>query len=267
MRVNKTEKKVTKLMNRFLDSWVVERTLFDYVNMGSCACCAFSQAIKQDHAALCSDWETDDARKEKKSLWPLDMQEDVWAERVKFRRLLKEGLPTYQDRNRGKDRFFEWLARDDVNRVAIFQMPIEHLKEFIQNNFRHSYQVVLTSVMHQTSNYNATGYCNDGATDAEIAFEECLFTKHGAFVLEPELYDTEEGRECLFQRFEELGGAHLMEKRDEDKKAGALGTDAAEESRDVQSFRADRRLLRIVICRYYADMAWKKYQKSLVNSS
>lgn len=254
-------------MNRFLDSWVVERTLFDYVNMGSCACCAFSQALKQDHAAMCSDWETDDATKERKSLWPEEMQEDVWGERVKFRRLLKETLPTYQARNAESDKFFAWLGGPGVNRAAIFQMPVEDLKEYIHNNFRHAYQVVLSSVMQQTASYSATGYSNDGATDAEVAFEECLFTKQGAFVLEPELYDTEEGRECLFERLHELGGARLMENRDDEQKASALGTDAAAESKDVQSFRADRRLLRIVICRYFADVAWRKYQKAVATAA
>ena len=79
-------------MYRFLDSWVVERTLFEFVNSGGCACCGFQHGGNSaDFQALCSDWETDDGKKEKKTPWPDFMQDEVWSERVKFRRALKAG--------------------------------------------------------------------------------------------------------------------------------------------------------------------------------
>src|SRR4051794_4229335 len=123
-------------MFRFLDSWVVERTLFEFVNQGGCACCSFSQSLRQDQlASMCSDWETDDQKKEKKSLWPQQMSEDVWAERVKYRRVLKEGLPQYRERfvnGSEAEAFFAWLIKADIAvKKQIFQMPMEQLQEYI----------------------------------------------------------------------------------------------------------------------------------------
>ena len=41
--------------------------------------------------------ETDDGRKEKLSPWPTFMHSEVWADRVKFRKRLKEGMAIYKD--------------------------------------------------------------------------------------------------------------------------------------------------------------------------
>jgi len=254
-------------MFRFLDSWVVEKTLFEFVSQGSCSCCSFSQALRQEQlAALCSDWETDDQKKEKKSLWPQAMQDDVWGERVKYRRLLKEGLSTYRERfveGPDAEKFYDWLnGLDAANKKQIFQMPFEQLNDFFTTNFKHAYQVVLQAVVQQVVNYVDTGYSNDGATVSEVTFEECLYSDRGAIVIEADFYLTDEGIDILFDRFRELGGDHLLPKRDEDRRAAAEHADAAEESKDTQSFRADRRLIRVTIARYFADVAWRKFQRA-----
>lgn len=259
-------------MFRFLDSWVVEKTLFEFVSQGSCSCCSFSQTLRQEQlASMCSDWETDDQKKEKKSLWPQAMQEEVWAERVKYRRTLKEGLPTYRERFvTGPDatKFFDWLYDlDEASKKQIFQMPIEQMTEYFHTNFKHAYQVVLGAVLQQVTSYVDTGYSNDGATVAEVTFEECVYTDRGAIVIEPDFYLTDEGIDLLFERFRELGGDHLLPKRDEDRRAAADHADAAEESKDSQSFRADRRLIRVSIARYYADVAWRKFQRTQASSA
>jgi hypothetical protein len=254
-------------MFRFLDSWVVEKTLFEFVNQGSCSCCSFSQSLKQEQlASLCSDWETDDQKKEKKSLWPQGMQEDVWAERVKYRRMLKEALPTYRERfvdGPDTEKFFDWLyALDTASKKQIFQMPTEQMSEYFTTNFKHAYQVVLSAVLQQVVNYADTGYSNDGATVAEVTFEECVYSERGAIVIETDFYETDEGIEVLIERCRELGGAHLLPKRDDERRTAAEHADAAEESKESQSFRADRRLIRVSICRYYADVAWRKFQRT-----
>jgi hypothetical protein len=254
-------------MFRFLDSWVVEKTLFEFVSQGSCSCCGFSQSLRQEQlASMCSDWETDDQKKEKKSLWPEAMQDDVWQERVRYRRVLKEGLPAYREKfvdGAEAENFFKLLKElDGQSKKQVFQMPLEQLNEYISSTFKHAYQVVLSCVLQQVINYVDTGYSDDGATLAEVTFEECLFVERGAVVLEPDFFETEEGLEILFDRFRELGGTHLLPKRDDERRQKADHADAADESRDVQSFRADRRLLRVTIARYYADVAWRKFKRS-----
>jgi len=254
-------------MFRFLDSWVVEKTLFEFVSQGSCACCAFSQSLKQEQlASMCSDWETDDQKKEKKSLWPEAMQEDVWVERVKFRRIMKEGLPMYRDRfvdGPHSEDFMIWLKElDSASKKQIFQMPLQEMHEYINNNFKHAYQVVLSTVLQQVLNFVDTGYSDDGATLSEVTFEECVFLERGAIVIEPDFYETDEGIDILVDRFKELGGNHLMPKRDDERREKAGNADAAEESKDSQSFRSDRRLIRVAIARYYADVAWRKFARA-----
>ena len=58
-----------------------------------------------DFQALCTDFETDDGKKEAKNPFPQIMQDEVWAERVKFRRTLKDSFPKYADRFKNPDNF------------------------------------------------------------------------------------------------------------------------------------------------------------------
>ena len=53
-----------KKFGRFLDSWVVDRVMFEYVNQGGCNCCGFTHAGMgmNDFMQLCSDVETDDGK-------------------------------------------------------------------------------------------------------------------------------------------------------------------------------------------------------------
>lgn len=144
----------------------------------------------------------------------------------------------------------------------IFQMPQQEIVDFFNNSFKHAYQVVLSAVAQQVVNYVDTGYSDDGATLAEVTFEECIFLDKGAIVIEPDFYGTEEGVDILIDRFKELGGDHLLPKRDDERRNKAEHADAAEDSKDSQSFRADRRLIRVTIARYYADVAWRKFARA-----
>eukprot|EP00953_Heterococcus_sp_UTEX-ZZ885_P014597 8265-Heterococcus_DN1.PRE.2 len=58
---------------RFTDAWVVDRTLFEHINQGSCSCCGTVHAMMDIAASMssCSDIETDDGKKERNSNWPL----------------------------------------------------------------------------------------------------------------------------------------------------------------------------------------------------
>jgi len=305
-------------MYRFLDSWVVERTLFEFVNQGGCACCGMTHGgmRAQDFMALCTDFETDDGRKETKSPWPDVMRDEIWSERVRFRRELKERLPAYRARfpvEAGARRraessesepepdpdpdpeskpkpptaaggagagasFWGWFRTlDAAAKRQCFQMPREELHVLVNTTFafKPSYQVVLCAVIEQLAHYDDTGYADDGATEAEVTFEECLQFERGAFVVLPEYYTTDDGQDMLFARFKELGGASLLPKRAADRIAAAndhkaaVEAAAAADDADVapdgsQSFRGDRRLVRLLIARYFADQCWRRYDRAVL---
>ena len=263
-------------MYRFLDSWVVERTLFEFVNQGGCACCGMMHGGNrvQDLMAMCTDFESDDGKKEKKSPWPDAMRDEIWSERVRFRRELRDRMSVYKERfprpprragggsdsgassggeegeeedddesqsaeealsslslneanNRTSNRpsFFDWFRSLDANaKRQCFQMPRDELLVQINTtfSFKPAYQVVLCAVLEQLTHFDETGYTNDGATEAEVTFEECLQYERGAFTLIPEFFTTDDGLDVLFARFRELAGPHLLGKRDAERIAVAL---------------------------------------------
>ena len=297
-------------MYRFLDSWVVERTLFEFVNQGGCSCCGMSHGgmRAQDLMALCTDYESGEGRKEARSPWPDVMRDEIWSERVRFRRELKERLPVYRERfphERARRRgssgssasssassgaarrapapqrepapsFCDWFrGLDAAVKRQCFQMPREELHVLVNTTyaFKPSYQVVMCAVVEQLTHFDDTGYADDGASEAEVTFEECLQLERGAFVLLPDYYLTGDGLDMLFARFQELGGPSLLPKRGADRVAAAndarAAAEAAGDDPDVapdgtQSFRSDRRLIRLAIARYFADQCWRRYDRMVL---
>ena len=231
-----------------------------------------------DFMALCSDVETDDGEKEKLSPWPKFMVEEVWADRVKFRRILKEGIPRYRSLNEEHlpELMKWWMNLDTRTRKRCFMMPKEELLMQFDNtfDFKTAYRVVLCSVVEQVQNFEATGYRADGATDGEIVLEGVLLKKKGAWTVDRDYYETKEGCEFFFAMMRQLGGDHLMPKRpqelrEESEQAKAMAenqgsdddADTNEQSQTTQTFRGDRRLVRLLIFRYFADQAWRKFQR------
>lgn len=232
-----------------------------------------------DFMALCSDVETDDGEKEKLSPWPKFMVEEVWADRVKFRRILKEGIPRYRKLNEDfLDEMMDWWVNLDTRtRKRCFMMPKEELIMQFDNtfDFKTAYRVVLCSVVEQVQHFDATGYRADGATDGEIVLEGVLMKKKGAWTVDPDYYDTEEGCQFFFDMMRQLGGDHLMPKRpqelrEESEQAKAMAENQAgsdeegdvnEQTQTTQTFRGDRRLVRLLIFRYFADQAWRKFER------
>lgn len=98
-------------MPRFTDNWVVDRTMFDYVNGGSCACCGFSHLFNPGGLKglidSMSDLETDSAARElnaaRTSPWPPDMRDQIWSDRLLLRYRMKKDMGGYK-------RFFEEVA-------------------------------------------------------------------------------------------------------------------------------------------------------------
>lgn len=85
----------------------------------------------------------------------------------------------------------------------------------------------------------------------------------------------------LFERFKELGGwvvtlmsenaantkkkkknrLHLLPRRTKERKDKVKEEEDEKSDNVTQSFRSDRRLVRLLIARYYADVAWRKFKR------
>ncbi|CAM9722724.1 unnamed protein product, partial [Phaeothamnion confervicola] len=140
---------------RFTDEWVVDRTLFEHVNQGSCSCCGSVHAI-MDVAALmatCSDIETDDGRADQRSPWPPFLRGEVWSERVKLRRTMKADMPVYKAfwDEHGRE-FRQWWEDQGLqDRSRLLSMPVEEVSVQLSTRYdvRGAYSVVLCAANEQ----------------------------------------------------------------------------------------------------------------------
>ena len=91
-------------MPRFTDSWVIDSSMFSYIQGGSCACCGFAHLFNpggiEGLINSMSDLETDAAKNEfnaaKASPWPEDMRDQIWSDRLLLRWRLKKEMAGYR---------------------------------------------------------------------------------------------------------------------------------------------------------------------------
>lgn len=266
-------------MPRFSDEWVIDRVLFDYVAGGSCACCGFQHFMPNGTADLIgavSDLETDEARAEVAALphhpWPADLRDQVWADRVKLRQKLKRGMAAYAAfwREHGAA-FTEW-SRGNANLVQrLMQLPRSEILEVVRQNYgiHSAYGVVLCAVLEQVAQFELTAYPTDARGDAvEVQFEEELqFGRMGGFTLK--LVDAASGElndnvlMVWFERMKSLGGPKLLDrgpsKGSENDDGDADEPVAAAIVTAGPSFLSDRRILRLLIARYWSDALMKRF--------
>jgi len=272
-------------MPRFSDQWLIDRTVFDYVQGGSCACCSFSflpngtQGLIEDLSEL----ETDAAKAEVSALdrlpWPNDMKDQVWMERVRLRQYCKRSLQSKVAlfwKTHG-DVYTDWLQNQvsptDLKRW--FQLPRSEIVEGLKLEGYHmsaAFGTVLCSVTEQVAHFHVTGYPTDGRGEAEVGFEENLiYDRRGGFTLKH--IDSVETKEKWLQRHRTLGGPKLLERNakvpvnDNEDSDDEGGEDDAEDtpeasSNTVPSFRSDRRILRWLIARHFADVLQRAFFKS-----
>jgi len=120
-------------MPRFSDDWVVDRTMFEFVSGGSCACCGMNHLFLPDGLKglidSISDLETDAANNElsaaQKSPWPPNMRDEVWADRVRLRHKMKKEMKVYKD-------FFEKEGRESVERWCRDEIGASGLRKMFQ---------------------------------------------------------------------------------------------------------------------------------------
>jgi hypothetical protein len=263
-------------MPRFTDDWVVDRTMFEYgTGGGNCACCSFNSTLflpngVHDMIASMSELETEAQEKEREALetspWPLQMRNEIWGNRVKLRLLLKKSMHVHREvwETHGME-FQTWITTilPPKRLKKLLQVPRAEILSLLQTNYKiHSscgYFMVLSAVMDQVANFDATDYATDGVGDVEVEFEHLLkFDKRGGFTLDHILNTdnktmNEETVQILLNRIQSLGGPKLL-----DKKHSCWN--ASDGAPVKTSFCSDRRMIRLLIARYWADALFEKFK-------
>ena len=111
--------------------------------------------------------------------------------------------------------------------------------------------------------FRETGYAHDGAIEPEVAFEQALTVKRGAFVLVPEYL---ESATCFRELLGFVGGPKLLlphsKPRAEETTSASTITITSSET-GTSGFRGDRRLIRLVVARYLVDRAIRQFEKAV----
>jgi hypothetical protein len=260
-------------MPRFTDEWVVDRTVFEFVNGGSCACCGFSHFFPNVDSMITaiSDLETDAAQAEiaAHSPWPPEMREQVWADRVRLRQKMKQEMQVYQTFwDQHSKEFSEWCLTNPKKLKQILQMPRSEVMEKMKTKYgiHSAFGIVVCTVTEQVANYSLTGYPTDAVGETETAFEESLvFDRRGGFTMKIVGKDAsinEDTLQILLNRIQSLGGPKLLE-RGASKSDEGEADDGIQEGQKGPSFRSDRRIVRLLVARHWADLLRNKYLKEV----
>ena len=223
-----------------------------------------------------SDLETDAANAEIKAVatspWPSDMREQVWSDRVRLRVKMKKEMSTHDSfwRQHGQS-FGEWFVSLEPNVLKkVFQIPRSEVVERVNTHYgiHSAFGTVLSAVTEQVAHFQDTKYPTDGRGISEIAFEQALcYDRRGGFMLR--IVDKvgtlqEDMLKIWLNRMASLGGPVLLE-RTPRKCADDVGADDAEEQIEnaaKPSFRMDRRIVRLLIARYWATALMEKYSST-----
>jgi hypothetical protein len=301
-------------MPRFTDEWVIDRVLFDYVAGGSCACCGLQHFLPNNTTAdliqCMSDLETDQAQQEVAALafhpWPVELRDQIWADRVRLRQRLKRNAHVHVDfwKSHGTA-FIDWCRRgtDNGNAECLqnhtrwLQLPRSEVMEYFREeyNIHSAFAVVLCTVLEQVAAFDLTQYPPDGRGEVELNFERILYhDRRGGFTISLLSTTTtsssssgdgrawnEEHLNIWLERMKSLGGPKLLERgppststtHNNDAKDGDAGGDADDvdgptgTSTAKSSFQSDRRIVRLLIARYWANIFQQKYLASISSGS
>lgn len=269
-------------MPRYTDEWLTDRVLFDYVSGGSCSCCGFVHFLPNGTADLITaltDLETDQANAEIKALddspWPPDLRDQVWSDRVRLRQKLKLDIASYEEFwEAHEDAFVRWCHDQDSSFWRRhFQLARNEIMEEVRQkyNIHSAFGVVLCAILEQVAFFDMTGYPKDGRGSDEIEFEKSLaFVRQGGFTLKNMVVDGTVSKEVLqvwLNRMKSLGGAKLLqrasEKADENQEdvidQGGVDDAGKVLGKSSAGFTSDRRVIRLVIARFWATSLQKKF--------
>jgi len=189
----------------------------------------------------------------------------------------------------GVDRLKRWciesLGANQLRRL--FQMPRSQVTEKLDAHYNiHSiFKTVIGCVVDQVAYFKLTKLDADGRGEVELRFEKILsYDRRGGFVLnlarkkqkqkgeggqiEEELVVDEEVLDGFLAMFASLGGPKLLQRGpstskneyDPDEEGDVdAGDDVVTDGQKGPSFRSDRRVVRLMIARYWADQLMSKY--------
>ena len=267
-------------MPRFGDKWVVDRSNFDYVSGGSCQCCGFSHLFMPNGLrgliGEVSDLETDAANAEfnaaQNSPWPPDMRDQVWGDRVKLRHFMKKEMKGYKAAFPDRDELIMFLKSTigPGKLRNMLQMGREEVTDRIHDKYdiHSAYRVVMVAVTEQVANFPLTKLPQDARGEEEARFEETLmYDRRGGFMFpiasrddDGEFFFNDTNLSILVDMLMSLGGPKLLKRAprlcdmdsDDDEEGGADEVAETKQS-DGPSFRSDRRIIRLLIARNWAD--------------
>lgn len=266
-------------MPRFSDEWVVSKALFEYTTGGQCSCCSFGNFFNPEGLkgliSSVSDIDTDAANDEydaaQQSPWPHEMRDAIWSDRVRIRYKMKMEIKSYKE-------FMENIGEDDLKKFClslgavelrnIFQMPRSEISEILKTRYRACCEFVtlICSVIDQVANFPLTKLPPDSVGIEELQFERMLkFNRFGGFILN--IIEKDENDDKLkintdvlnsfVSIMASLGGPRLLERdssrtkqKDEDRNADEI---IEKNVGKKHSFRSDRRLVRLIISKFWAD--------------
>jgi hypothetical protein len=231
-------------MPRFTDTWVMDRVLFDYMSGGSCSCCgiAYSSMLfgnTNDLIRAASDLDEVAVHSETNALeqWPKDLRDQVWADRIRLRQKLKISRKAFQKK-------LEPLLLLDSKDTIALEFPLRLSKEAFLQHLQDRYKVhsafvaVLECVLEQIANFELTKYDLDGEDEDERAFEANLRLVRNTFELSDE--------DIFRRRCAGMTRGKLLPTKTLDR---PLDVDTVPKP----SFASDRRLIRLVLARYWAE--------------
>lgn len=187
----------------------------------------------------------------------------------------------------GEEGLIKWCLNDVGAKSLrrIFQMPRSEVTGILSNNYGicPAYGTVMCAVTEQVANFGITKYETDARGEIEIAFEKDLvFSRRGGFMLKiakpsadkpGELVIDEAVLKMFVAVIRGLGGPKLLNRgpstsknkqnqgQDEEKEDVKTGIEE-EENVANPSFRSDRRIVRLVVARYWADQLINKYNSA-----
>ncbi|GAX16595.1 hypothetical protein FisN_7Lh327 [Fistulifera solaris] len=269
-------------MPRYTDEWLTDRVLFDYVSGGSCACCGFVHFLPNGTADLITaltDLETDQANAEIKALddspWPPDLRDQVWSDRVRLRQKLKADMSSYKEFwDTHEEEFVQWCHDQGASFWRRhFQLARNEIMDEVRQkyNIHSAFGVVLCAVVEQVAFFDMTGYPDDGRGSDEIDFEKSLaFMRQGGFTIQNIVSDGIISKEVLqiwLNRMKSLGGPKLLqrfsktskESQDDNHDQGEVDEGGKVLGKASAGFASDRRVIRLIIVRFWADSLQKKF--------
>ena len=227
------------------------------------------------------------------------IREQIWADRVRLRQKLKLDKGKYQkiwEDEECRQRFLNWCWKPETicNYRRWFQLSRTEIMELIHQryNIHSAFGVVLCTVVEQIAGFHLTGYPLDGRGTYEKEFERMLtYDRRGGFTMPifPLAADSSDAsnvdkvllKAWLDHMEHSVGspGKQLLVRKEEPNMDGTTCTNETTTNNSVKddegdpdesgqqpskaqtSFASDRRIVRLLIARIWAEQLESKFRE------